>query len=99
MAKDEEAVKVNRYPKTLALLNAKFRQKYPNTKAIEDRVTGNIGNTLWMIEQIPKMDNQDRINRWIGWIQAKAHSNHLVTLDDILNISRVDISNFNQGTA
>jgi len=90
---------MNYYKRNLDVFSKKIREYCPDIEPIEDRKTGNMGNTLWMIEQIPFMTDQDKIGRWIGWIQSKVHSAGLATLDEILDLTRADLANLNTGTS
>lgn len=90
---------MNFYKRNLAVFSKRIREYYPDIEPIEDRRTGNIGNTLWMIEQIPILADQGKIDRWIGWIQSKVHSLGLTTLAEILDLTRADLADFNIGTS
>lgn len=90
---------MNFYKRNLDVFSKRIRGYFPDIEPIEDRKIGNMGNTLWMIEQIPTMTDQGRIDRWIGWIQSKVHSAGLATLEEILNLTRADLKDFNTGTS
>lgn len=82
---------LNHYPKLLRFLLRRFRKKYPEVIAKEDRVWGTITNTFFMIEKIPTMDNQGRIDRWIGWVSCEACREGVANLGEILKYTRQDL--------
>ena len=62
-----------RYPNTLSAIRERLVREFPGGKPVEG-ATDDVNHTLWMVEQIGHMNDQGRIDRWVGWICAKAHS-------------------------
>jgi hypothetical protein len=49
-----------------------------------------------MLEQVSGIDDQGKIDRWMGWIAAKAHSLGVIDagsdmLDDLRSLARIDL--------
>jgi len=61
------------YPRTLKIIKKRLLAKYPDALP-EEGATDDVHHTLWMIEELPALRDQGKIDRWVGWIGAKAHS-------------------------
>ncbi|MCJ7752153.1 MAG: hypothetical protein MUQ65_13865 [Armatimonadetes bacterium] len=73
----------NKYTHTLTAIKNRLPAAFPNAEPIEG-AGDDVSHTLWMIEQIRSMDNQGKIDRWVGWIGAKAHSLGIIDRGDNL---------------
>jgi len=74
-------VAVCRYPRTLSSVKRRLLAEFPDARPAKG-ATDDVSHTLWMIEQVGGMEEQRKIDRWIGWICAKAHSLGIIDRDD-----------------
>ena len=72
---------MRRYPITLRTVRDRLLRKFPNAEAVEG-AADDVNHTLWMIGQVGSMEDQPKIDRWVGWIGAKAHSLGIVDSND-----------------
>ena len=72
-AKHARHAKLCYYPRTLRIIRRRLLARYPDAVA-EEGARDDVHHTLWMIEQVPTFPEQGKIDRWVGWIGAKAHS-------------------------
>ena len=84
-----------RYPRTLSALRERLSGAFPEARPTEG-ATDDVRHTLWMIEQIDEIDDQGKIDRWVGWIAAKAHSLGVIdsgndALDELRLLARSDL--------
>ncbi len=70
-----------RYPRTLAAVKRRLFAQFPGVQPAEG-ATDDVSHTLWMIEQVGGIADQGKIDRWVGWICAKAHSLGVIDRDD-----------------
>ena len=70
-----------RYPRTLAAVKRRLLDEFPGAQPAE-AATDDVRHTLWMIEQVGRMADQRKIDRWAGWVCAKAHSLGIIDRDD-----------------
>jgi hypothetical protein len=70
-----------RYPRALAAVEERLSAEFPGAQPAEG-ATDDVSHTLWMIEQLRRMADQGKIDRWVGWICAKAHSLGVIDRDD-----------------
>lgn len=70
-----------RYPRTLASVKRGLLAAFPEARPAEG-ATDDVSHTLWMIAQVGLMADQGKIDRWVGWISAKAHSLGVIDRDD-----------------
>lgn len=81
------------YPRTLAAVQRKLSAEFPGAQPVEG-ATDDVSHTLWMIEQVGRMADQAKIDRWVGWICAKAHSLGVIDRgDDALSELRLLAAN------
>ena len=78
---DKKSMSLQYYQHTLATIKKRLLARYPEAAPIEG-ATDDVHHTLWMIEQVPSFTDQGKIDRWIGWIGAKAHSMGLIAAGD-----------------
>ena len=84
------------YPRTLSALRERLSKAFPEARPAEG-ATDDVRHTLWMIEQVDEIDDQGKIDRWVGWIAAKAHSLGIIDreddeLSDIRALARHDLA-------
>ena len=72
---------INRYQRTLAAVRRRLLAEFPDARPAEG-ATDDVSHTLWMIEQISRMTDQGKIDRWSGWVCAKAHSLGVMDKED-----------------
>jgi hypothetical protein len=89
-------VGINRYQRTLAAVRRRLLAEFPDARPGEG-ATDDVSHTLWMIGQISQMTDQGRIDRWAGWICAKAHSLGVIDsgddkLSEIRALAREDLA-------
>ena len=77
------------YPLNREKIAAKIRIISSNTKPIRSE-SDELGNALWMLEQIPTFDNQGKIDRWIGRVQGIVHTLGLFTWEELQDLTRAD---------
>jgi hypothetical protein len=87
---------VLRYSVTLRTLRERLLSRFPGAEAVEG-ATQDVNHTLWMIEQVGHMGDQPKIDRWVGWIGAKAHSLGVIdggddTLAELRELIRRDLA-------
>jgi len=74
-------VQINRYQRTMGAVKAKLVEAFPGVVARKG-ATHDVSHTLWMIEEVRRMGDQAKIDRWVGWICAKAHSLGIIDRGD-----------------
>ena len=84
------------YLLTCSVVKTEILNRWPYAKPIEN-ATNDINHTLWMIERIQEMDDQRKIDRWLGWILAKAHTLGVLAHNDkkvleIRKLVKVDLA-------
>ena len=69
------------YPHTIRVIKDRLLAAFPAAKPVRGALD-DVNNTLWMMEQVSLFDDQGKVDRWIGWIGAKAHSLGLIDRGD-----------------
>lgn len=72
---------IQRYTQTLGTIRCRLTAAFPDARPAEG-ASDDISHTLWMIDQVASMEDQGKIDRWVGWIGAKAHSLGLIDSGD-----------------
>ena len=72
---------IQRYTQTLGTIRCRLTDAFPDARSLEG-ASNDVSHTLWMIDQVTSMKDQGKIDRWVGWIGAKAHSLGLIDRAD-----------------
>lgn len=78
------------YPLNCRRIAEKIRKVSPSAKPIE-KESDRYGYILWMLEQIPTLDNQGKIDRWIGCVQGMVQALDLFNFDELREMTRQDL--------
>ncbi len=69
------------YPHTIGVIRDRLLAAFPAAEPVRG-ANDDVSNTLWLIEQVSLLYDQGKVDRWIGWIGAKAHSLGLIDQGD-----------------
>ena len=69
------------YPHTIGIIKDRLLAAFPAAKPVQG-ANDDVSHTLWMMEQVSLFDDQGKVDRWIGWIGATAHSLGLIARGD-----------------
>lgn len=82
---------MNRYPEVCRQVRERLLHQFPEAIPREGD-ENDVEHTLWMIDQIQQvLDKQGKIDRWIGWVMAKAHSLGLINLSEARKWAKQDV--------
>lgn len=68
----------------------KYVSKERNVNADPTNIWESFGHILWMIDEMKNMDDQEKANRWLGFIQGAFWAMGKFTIDEMRDHNRIE---------
>lgn len=81
----------NTYPTNREAIRKRIRRLYPDVLPTIDEID-DVGYVLWMLDQISRMEDQRKIDRWIGCVHGIVHTLNLFEWKELRDLTCKDLS-------